>query len=255
MKQTGKDKTVVAIDIGNTAVSYGVWKRGRFIRTGFLCQTQLSRSTFLKIFGRTEFSADVIVSSVVPKVTRQLKRLVRAWSPTAQIYVVGENVRVRTPLKYAWRHLGADRIVNVYGAAKFYRLPALVIDFGTAITFDYISGKGVFEGGLIVPGIESSLQGLLDRTALLPKLKRIVPYHGFIGHTTTQVIMSGVLNGFGALADGLIERFQAQFGRLATVVATGGHARMIASYSRRIKVVDPLHTLKSLVAVYGSELR
>lgn len=250
MKKKKQPETIVAVDIGNTAVSFGVWGNGRFMRTGFLNGQTFGRNVFSKQFKHLPDATVFVICSVVPKATRQFLSLVKACLPSAKTYVVGQNLKVRMPVRYDKRKLGLDRLVNGYGAARLYSLPALVVDFGTAITFDYVSKKGVFEGGTIVPGIGTSLDALLTRAALIPTNARLKPACSLVGHDTSSALSSGVLNGFGALADGLIKRFQAYFGTRPAVVATGGHARLIVPYAKLIRHVDPLHTLKSLVLIF-----
>lgn len=253
-----RNQKIAAIDVGNTTAAYGVYKRGRFFLLG-----RVPTADFRAIIDRcakgkvNRSGMKWVISSVVPKVTARLVRLIRSRCKPAFIYVIGKNVRLSVPMRYARKKLGADRLVNIYGAVQKGRLPALVIDFGTAITFDYISKKGVFEGGLIVPGVELSGNALQEKTALLPKLKEFgFPPGSLIGRNTRSAMGLGLLNGFGALADGLIERFRKQYGPGIRILATGGWARRLVRYSRHIRsdAVDPLHTLHSLVLIYKNEI-
>jgi type III pantothenate kinase len=141
-------------------------------------------------------------------------------------------------------------LVNIYGAVKIYGLPLLILDYGTALTCDYVSDKGIFLGGLIIPGPEISLQALCERAALLPLIKFPTGTVPFLGRDTQAGMKAGILRGYGAMTDGLVERFQARYGRKFRVIATGGLAKAIAPYASRVDVLDPLLTLKSLVKVY-----
>ena len=203
--------------------------------------------------GSIRTSDQFIISSVFPKMTSFFIKLIHSVNPSAYIHLIGRSIFPRVIMRYDPKRLGADRLVNLYGAMKLYQTPVLVIDFGTAITFDYVSKRGIFEGGLIVPGIELSGKALCDRAALIPRLKRIQSARRFLGRTTDQALQSGLFNGFGALADGLIKRFKDLSKARLTVLATGGFAKQIAPYVRGFDKVDLHHTLRSLVMIYEDE--
>lgn len=246
--------TIIAIDVGNTTAAYGIFRQKKFIAAG-----RVPTNDYSKITARCAgYSGAVwMVSSVVPQVTRKLIRSIRSKSSTARIYTVGGNLKLRVPMRYARKKLGADRLVNIYGAVEGRKLPVLIIDFGTAVTFDYVSKDGVFRGGLIVPGVELSAHALQAKTALLPKVKGFSPIlRGLIGHDTRSAMILGLLNGFGALADGVIERFRRRYGSNIRVLATGGWAKRLSTYTKHIRAgaVDPLHTLRSLVLIYQNEI-
>lgn len=251
-------KKIVAVDIGNTTAAYGVYQRGRFSVLGRVLTADFRAIIDRCAGGKVNRSGmKWVISSVVPKVTVRLVRLIRSRCKPAFIYVIGKNVRLSVPMRYARKKLGADRLVNIYGVIRKHQLPALVIDFGTAITFDYVSKEGVFEGGLIVPGVELSGNALQEKTALLPKLRSFDLLHNnLVGHDTRSAMGLGLLNGFGALADGLIERFRKRYGPGIRILATGGWAKRLSRYSRHIRsdAVDPLHTLHSLVLIYKNEI-
>ena len=144
-----------------------------------------------------------------------------------------------------------DRKVNIYGAIRMYRLPLLVIDYGTAITFDYIDPKGVFRGGMIIPGPETSYRALGEKAALLPKgLSLPKKARSFLGRNTRDCMESGILEGYGAMTDELILRFRKRYGKNLRVLATGGFAGVIAPYAKHIDIVDPKHSIKSLLALW-----
>lgn len=248
------NQTIIAIDVGNTTAAYGIFRRKKFIATG-----RVPTNNYSKIMTRCagHSGAVWIISSVVPQVTRKLISLIRLKSKSARIYTVGQNLKLHIPMRYARKKLGADRLVNIYGAVEGRKLPALIIDFGTAVTFDYVSKGGVFCGGLIVPGVELSAQALQAKTALLPKVKGFDPsLRGLVGHDTRSAMILGLLNGFGALADGVIERFRRQYGPNIRVLATGGWAKRLSAYTKHIRAgaVSPLHTLRSLVLIYQNEV-
>src|SRR5690606_25204003 len=145
--------------------------------------------------------------------------------------------------------IGADRIVNAVAALERVKGPAIVVDFGTATTFDCISPKGEYLGGVIVPGIQVSLDGLLQSAAKLSRVELAVPER-VLGRNPTHALQSGVLIGHAALVDGLLERREAELGYSSTVVATGGRAGLVAKNARRIGSVDPNLTLEGLRILY-----
>ncbi len=248
-KATSGTSTLIAVDIGNTAATCGLFKSGALELFESCLHDEIPN--FVKkcrISGKNS-SINVIISSVVPKATLKFKEAFKGQK--ARFWVVGENVKV--PFKHKYRsikQLGADRIVNVYGALKRFKPPLLVIDFGTAITFDYVSEKGVFEGGMIVPGPELSFEALIRKAARLPKDARL-PHRtsSFLGTTTYDCMKSGILEGYGAMADGLVHRFKQRFGTNLKVIATGGFASHLRPYTHSFDVLDPqlsiyaLHTL------------
>ncbi len=246
---------LIAIDIGNTSTTCGVFLKTRLISKSY-CESNDIPYIYSKI--RNKWDDDVvfkaILSSVVPKISVKLINLIRHKFQEDKVHEVGRNVNFKLKMKYAPRQLGADRLVNAYGAKHFYCLPCLVIDFGTATTFDLVSHSGVFEGGLIIPGIQVSAKGLEAHAALLPLFEMNRSVRTLIGRNTKQAMTSGLLNGFGAMTDGLIERFKELYGKQLTVVATGGFARKIAAYAHLIQTVDELHTIKSLAHLYQNEI-
>ena len=137
-----------------------------------------------------------------------------------------------------------------------YKLPILIIDYGTAITFDYVDAKGVFKGGMIVPGPETALRALGQRAALLPKNLRLPRRTAsFLGRNTRECMESGILEGYGAMTDELIRRFRSRYGENLRVLATGGFAGHIRPYAKNIQIVDPKHSIKSLLALWREQAK
>lgn len=187
----------------------------------------------------------VVIVSVVPATLKKLKRSLKRKHKNAKILVVGENIKVPLKCRYNKRQVGQDRLVTAFAAKRLYGLPILIIDFGTAVTFDFVSHKGVYEGGLMLPGIKMSLDSLSERTAMLPKtyLKKT---RSFIGRDTVSSIRNGMIYGYASACDGLVSRFRKKMGKNLKVVATGGDARLIAGYTRSLKKIDPNLSLKGL---------
>jgi len=239
---------LLLIDIGNTSTSYGLSK-GRKITGLDYCPSYLfpERLNELLKDNNTIPISYSIITSVVPILTRKIRKLCLKYTGPKRVWQVGKEVKIK--IKHKYKHinkLGTDRLVNAWGAIKLYGPPLLLLDFGTALTCDYISKDGTFMGGLIIPGPEIALNALTEKAALLPPIQFPKKCHFLYGRDTKAGMQAGVLQGYGAMVDGLVERFRARFGSRLRVIATGGLARIIRPYTRRINVVDPLLTLKSL---------
>jgi len=194
---------------------------------------------------------DAVISSVFPKITNFLICKLQSIKGV-RIGTVGRNLPVKIGHNYSdYRKLGVDRKVNIYGVVRMYRLPMLVIDYGTAVTFDYIDPKGVFRGGMIIPGPEISYRTLGQRAALLPKgLPLPKKAKSFLGRSTRECMESGILEGYGSMTDELILRFRKRYGKNLRVLATGGFAKMLYPYTKHIDIIDPKHSIKSLLALW-----
>ncbi|OGX11817.1 MAG: hypothetical protein A2351_07260 [Omnitrophica bacterium RIFOXYB12_FULL_50_7] len=249
-------KRIFAIDIGNTAATVGFYEGGRLLNFGSMHYSDIPKyASKLAACGKKSH-LDVVISSVFPKITAFLKYKLQSIKGLS-IWVVGSNLPVKIRHNYKnFNGLGCDRKVNIYGATKMYRLPMLVIDYGTAITFDYIDSKGVFQGGMIIPGPETAYRALGQRAALLPKkLPMPKKSKSFLGRNTRECMESGILEGYGAMTDELILRFRKRYGQNLRVLATGGFAEVIRPYAKHIDTVDPKHSTKSLLALWRNYQR
>jgi type III pantothenate kinase len=190
-----------------------------------------------------------IVSSVVPQSIFNLRNLARRYLHVEPL-VVGENatlgvdVRIEKPSE-----AGADRLVNAIGAHVAYPGALLVIDSGTATTFDVVGADGGFEGGAIAPGINLSMQALHEAAARLPRVAIQKPAH-VIGKGTVEAMQAGVFWGYVALIEGLIDRMRAEYGQPLTVIATGGVASLFAGATPKIDVFDHDLTIRGLLEIY-----
>ena len=245
-------KNLLAIDIGNTNITAGLFK-GKTL-SGRTKIPTCSYSSYIRrmrplIKGSALEISDVkeaIISSVVPLALARLIVELRRMSPAISITILGRNKIV--PIKNLYKvkkEVGQDRLVNAYAAKMLYGAPAVVIDFGTAITFDVISRRGDYLGGLILPGIELSLCSLYRSTALLPKVE-LKDSRSIIGKDTVNSMRGGILFGFGAMSDGLVSRYKKMLGKDTRVIATGGNAKLIKKYARSIRIIDEDLTLKGL---------
>jgi type III pantothenate kinase len=163
---------------------------------------------------------------------------------------VGPGVKSGMPILYDNpREVGADRIVNAVAAWERFHRPLIVIDFGTAITLDVVSGKGEYLGGAIVPGLQIAVDALFTRAARLPQVELAVPAK-VVGKDTVSSIQSGILYGYASLVDGLVARIDAEMGVAHHVVATGGMAEVVAEQTKSIREVLPDLTLEGLVLLW-----
>ena len=252
----------LAIDVGNTETVIGVFDRDAPIGSEpvehWRLGTQIKRTadelalllrSFLRFYRWDLPDVDAIaISSGVPEVTAALRLMCRRYSSVAPV-VVEPGVKTGMPILYDNpKEVGADRIANAVGAHDRYGGPTIVVDFGTATTFDAISGKGEYLGGAIIPGIEIGLDALFSRTAGLRRVELLEP-RNVIGKTTVESIQSGVIYGTAAQVDGLCRLMQVEMGE-STVVATGGLCRLVAPLSSSIQHEDPWLTLHGLRLVF-----
>lgn len=244
-------KRILAIDIGNTAATVGFYEGGRLLKFESIYYNNIPKYVAKLMKNGFNSYLDVVISSVFPKITQKINKLIKRKSGLS-LWVVGKDLPVKISHKYnKYNVLGCDRKVNIYGATRMYRLPILVIDYGTAITVDYIDSKGVFQGGMIIPGPETAYRALGQRAALLPKeLPFPKKAKSFIGRGTRECMESGILEGYGAMTDELIARFRKRYGKNLRVLATGGLAGVILPHTRHIDCIDPQHSIKSLLALF-----
>jgi len=244
-------KRILAIDVGNTAATVGFYEGGRLLDFGSLYYNDIPKYALNKLKSGRHYYLDIILSSVNPKITSYLKGALKGVKGI-RMWVCGENILVKINHNYnKYNVLGCDRKVNIYGAIRMYKLPLLIIDYGTAITFDYVDAKGVFKGGMIIPGPETALRALSQRAALLPRNIRLpMKAKSFLGRNTRGCMESGILEGYGAMTDELIRRFRQRYGKNLRVLATGGFASHIFSYTKNVQIVDPQHSVKSLLALW-----
>ncbi|MCL4463866.1 MAG: type III pantothenate kinase, partial [Firmicutes bacterium] len=156
----------------------------------------------------------------------------------------GLNIKIDNP-----REVGADRIVNAVAGIELYGGPLIIVDFGTATTFDAISGNGEYLGGAIAPGISISTEALFERAAKLPRVELVKPKR-VIGRDTISSMQSGIIYGFIGQVDGIVKRMTQEFPEKPKVVATGGLAALLVADSETLEIVNPLLTLEGLLIIY-----
>lgn len=237
---------LLAIDIGNTNINAGLFNKKRLIKKDKIKTDDICRHcTFFKKFAAKNSIDKIIMCSVVPKILPCLNRCMRKYFGVRPL-ICGKDIKV--PIKNLYKRpkaVGQDRLVNAFSGIRNYGKPLIVVDFGTAITFDVISKRAEYLGGIIVPGVDISFDSLFERTALLPMVKFKLP-KSLIGKDTVNSIRSGVVYGYASLCDGIIDRLMKKLGRGIKVVATGGYSEFISRYSKSIHKVDKNLTLKGL---------
>ena len=196
----------------------------------------------------------MIVSSVVPDLNRQLAAVGRSCFGVEPLFVE-PGVKTGLPILYENPHeVGADRIVNAVAAVHRYGAPVIVLDFGTATTFDVVSARGEYLGGVIAPGLGISAEALFERAARLSRVDVRKPAR-VIGRTTQESIQAGLFHGYVGLVEGLVRRLRAELGAEAPVVATGGLAPVFQDELGFLRAVDPGLTLEGLRLIWEKNRR
>src|SRR2546425_1188317 len=254
---------LLVIDIGNTNTSLGVFDADRLV-THWRLTTARSRTVdewgvhARNLFALAELDFKAIdaiaIASVVPPLNFTLKRMAEVYFGLTPLFVdhatdTGVRIIYQPP-----SDVGADRIVDAVAAIHKYGAPCIVVDFGTATTFDAINSKGEYLGGVITPGITISSDALFERAAKLPRVEIKRPRKA-IGSATVEAMQSGLYHGYVGLVDGILRKMIDELGGAPRIIATGGLAPLIAKGSEFIKEVDETLTLEGLQLVYERSSR
>jgi type III pantothenate kinase len=245
---------LLAVDIGNTHTVLGLFD-GEVLRCDWRMETRVERTadeyaaSLSGLFGLQGLTmrqvTGAIISSVVPPATAPMERLfARYFGVTA--LVIGPGMKTGMAVLYENpRDLGADRIVNAVAAYARWPQGAIVVDFGTATTFDVVTSRGGYAGGIIAPGLIVSADALYRSTARLPRVEIARPKH-VVGTNTVASIQSGLVFGYAGMVDALVTRIRAEINYAPKVVATGGLGALVARESSTIEECDELLTLRGL---------
>jgi type III pantothenate kinase len=245
---------LLAVDVGNTNVKLGVYDDQRLVGSWRLTtrreQTADEYAVFTHMMLRSRglepsHVTEVAVSSTVPAVQRTMEEMASRYFNVSP-FVVSPGVNVALPMRVDYpREVGPDRVVKVVGAVELYGAPLIIIDFGTATTFECVSPLGEFIGGAIAPGISTAAEALTARAARLFRVDLSRPASA-IGRNTVTNIQSGIVYGYAGLVDGLVDRMRAEMEGEPKVVATGGLVGLMEGLARTIDTVNPHLTLEGL---------
>src|SRR5437763_12050366 len=245
---------LLVVDVGNTQTHFGTFRgtelaehwRFATVRDSTADELGAALRALLGLRGMDLGEIDSsIVSSTVPQLAPEWTAMSARYLGHAML-VVGPGIRTGMALRYDNpREIGADRLVNAVAAYDRVGGACIVVDFGTAITYDPVSAKGEYLGGIISPGIEISMEALTERAARLPKID-LGPPRQLIGKTTVDAIRAGVVYGFAGGVDAIVRRLRAEMGSETATIATGGLAGAIVPFTQSIDEVDDLLTLTGL---------
>ena len=245
---------LLAVDVGNTQTHIGMFSDGSLVEHWRFATVRESTSDelatvlvgLLELRGLALKDIDgAIVSSVVPQLVHEYDGVSERYLGGV-VKIVGPGIKSGIPIRTENPHeVGADRLVNAVAAYDHVGAACIVVDFGTAITYDVVSAEGELLGAIISPGVEISMEALSERAARLPKVELEEPKE-LIGRSTQASIQSGVIYGFAGQVDGIVARLRQELGVEATTIATGGLATSIARFCEEIDEVDDLLTLTGL---------
>ena len=250
---------ILVIDIGNTSTSFGYFKNGRLKKTCRLKVSGRPRGAPLRLqklkknfpIGEIETA---VIASVVPDATRDLKK---AIFKQLGLKSLEAGIDFPIPIKNCYKkpkQVGIDRLINAAAGFHQFKKDLIIIDFGTAITFDVVTKNGAYLGGVIAPGIEISLEALYRKTALLPKI-RLTHSKNIIGKNTVESIRIGCSFGIAGLCERIVHEIKKDLQIKPLVIATGGYANFVSKYLRIIDRVEPHLILNGLLLSYQSYLK
>lgn len=249
---------LLVIDVGNSNTVFGIYREETLLHHWRLSTDKARTSDEYAMLLHELFSmaglhfrdvGDIIISSVVPPMLRVLENLCSSYFKRKP-YVVGPGIKTGMPILYDNpREVGADRIVNAVAAYERKKCSLIVVDFGTATTFDCISGKGEYLGGAIAPGLLISTEALFERASKLPRVDVARPPL-VVAKNTVHSMQSGLYYGYCGLVDGIVRRMKQEMKESPSVVATGGLAQLISEGAETIDEVLPDLTLEGLLILY-----
>lgn len=249
---------LLTVDIGNTNITLGVFDDNVIVHSWRLStentRTEDEYGVFLKnLLRETNLDTKVtkaIISSVVVQLTERLAIALKKYMGIDSL-IISHKLKTNVILKTDNpSQIGADRIANACAAAKLYKTPAIVVDFGTATSFDIVNKNHEFIGGIITAGMKIQAEALSSKTSKLPKLN-IEASENVIGQNTIEAMLSGIVRGHAAMIDGLIEECEKELGSKAIIIATGGYSSVISKYlKRKFDYINPDLTLIGMKLIY-----
>jgi type III pantothenate kinase len=253
---------LLVIDVGNTNTVLGLYDGDKLIHD-WRIRTEIDHTVdeygmlIFNLYQSSRMKTEkikavnaIIISCVVPPMLNILEPLCVKYFNVKPL-IVGPGIKTGMPIFYDNpKEVGADRIVNAVAAYDKYRQAAIIIDFGTATTFDYISPKGEYMGGCIAPGIMISSEALFERAARLPRVELSKP-KSVVTKDTVSAMQAGIIFGYAGLIDGIVERIKAETKTKPLVIATGGLARLVASETKCIDKIEDMLTLEGLRIIYN----
>lgn len=246
---------LLTADIGNTSITLGLFDGDALVEEFRLASDKDLSQEEYEVLLKTLFKQFKVKGCIIGSVVEELnKKFKSSVDNVFKINSIILNSELNTGVKIAIQNpkeAGADRIANACGALMLYNRPCIVVDFGTATSFDIVNKKGEFIGGVITPGLNLQMKVLNKFTSKLPKIDVAVSNKA-IGSNTSEAILSGVIRGSACLIDGLVEQCEAELGEKATLVATGGYSGLISSYLKRpFDFINPTLTLEGLRFLYN----
>lgn len=247
------------MDIGNTNTVIGVVNGDKILHHWRIRTEPEVTSDELAIVVSNLFAIDgvqrehiteMIISCVVPPLLNSAEEFAEHFFGLVPL-VVGEDTKTGMPILVDNpREVGADRVVNAVAAYEKYKTGLVVVDFGTATTFDYVSHEGTYMGGAIAPGVVISCEALFQKASKLPRVEIFRQPSSVIGKDTISSMNVGIIHGYAGLVDGIVKRMKKETGKDLTVVATGGLAPIICEVSETIEHVEPFLTLEGLIIIH-----
>lgn len=252
------NRVILVVDIGNTNIVLGMYEGSELLHHFRISTSRQTTSDeygvmIYNLFRMAGVEAEriegVMISSVVPPIVGVIEQMCRTYLKKTPL-VVGPGIKTGLNLRYENpREIGADRIVNAVAAVELYGGPVVVVDFGTATTFDCIDAQGTYLGGAIVPGIGISTEALYQRASKLPRIELEKPKK-VIGRNTVHAMQSGIIYGYAGQVDGIVKRIRQEMNTELQVIATGGLAPLICAETESVREVNPLLTLEGLRLIY-----
>lgn len=241
---------LLCIDIGNTNIVFGIYDGSKQVEQARVETTGKIPESINDIAQKYPDISDVIVSSVVPKINDTVEKSCSYLLKTEPVFVDHKNAGIETKIDFP-AEVGADRLVNAVAVQAHYKKPAVIVDFGTATTFDVIDAAGAYCGGVIAPGINLSMKALHMAAAKLPDLP-VEATEKVIGKNTKDAMQSGLYWGYISLIEGVVKRISKEMNTHPFVVATGGLAPLFIKGTEIIEAMDQDLTMKGLVYIHGN---